>query len=214
MVCPHCRKVFNALSSLTDEHADPGELPVARHKAVAGMPPVLEKLGDDAVAGPGVPAAEAPNHYDSGAEQPPAAGAWNPGRAILLTAMPALIALLTWQLWTIPRASAGKADNAMTRSSGASAFRIVSRDLHRHPTQSGWRMLSLRVRNISDRPRPLPTIEIAWPAGAAVPTGTQRLRPRTYAGTPHTTIAPGGEGSGLIMIQSTNNDGGVDVRIR
>jgi len=214
VVCPHCRKVFNALLSLADATAEPNRAPAAGNTAAEGMPPVLEKLPDQAGNGSETTAAEPPGAYDSGAQARRREGETSPAVAVMLAALPVLIALLVWQLATMPTLGNGKVNTTMAHLPGAGAFRIVSRDLHRHPTQPGFRMFSFRLRNISDSPRRLPGVELAWPSGESMQAGAHRLQPATYAAAANASLAAGGEHGGLVMIKSAIDEGALNVRIR
>lgn len=214
VVCPHCRKVFNALPTLADEDTGPSEQGPAGGATTNRMPPVLEKLADAALEVSEPATAEPQATYGIGMPEGEDQGFWSPAAAVLVAALPVLIALLVWQIWTMPSAQSGKVDPAMADSPAAASFRIVSRDLHRHPTRVKFGMLSFRLRNISDRPRQLPDIEVSAPSSQPLPAGAYRLRPEVYARVANATVAPGGEDAGLVTIKAKVEDGGLDVRIR
>jgi len=59
-------------------------------------------------------------------------------------------------------------------------FKLISRDMHSHPTRSGILVLSLTFVNLASRPQVFPTLEITLLDGSNQPIARRRFEPADY----------------------------------
>lgn len=205
VACGRCSKVFNALGQLFDEWPAPGEAPAttADVDSVAVTPPTL---GNQSVPEP--PAAQ-PKDPDTDDQAPAvedtasgnkaaeaSAGGKRPWIALSIILFLVLLVQLLW--WQRERAASVPAlqplarvlgaeprpatDNPTAAVSAEEAIRLVSRDMHPHPSVPGALVLSALLMNQADSPQPYPVVAVTLTDAADRILGYRRFEPADYLG--------------------------------
>lgn len=188
VTCGDCHKVFNALKYLFEYPPAPGEAPIEGEDGAAGMPPFLQPMleltaenEDDAA-----PSGLEPDQADLEQEQielvaEPEVAHVDPAVeielqklggqrrsaqlpryvwALLAAALFIGVGYQGWQLWQY-RAHWVEVERLASQSREPEAFRIISRDVHTHPSAHNAQLVSLRMLNTAGYPQAYPILEVS-----------------------------------------------------
>jgi len=184
--CGHCGKTFNSLAELFNRRPDERDSPIVG----GGMPPLLEQPDFVQPELPGVNLFDQTPTGNEDAE--PSEVQFQPvdhrqplwvACSVLLTL--ALVGQLAWQhrspdswLHSLGFGAAG----LQAGSDPADAIQVLTRDLHRHPTLDDAVIVSVTLRNSSERPLRWPTLEVRLYDPSQQVIGLRRLPPADYLG--------------------------------
>ncbi len=201
--CGRCGKTFNALNNLFDQRPAPGAKPLPG----SGMPPMLEDYAVEQTRLPGLDddndsdgeegeeaaADSLPDNTETEeADTTPAVNAdsatgsarsrWWP-----LTCLVLGLGLIGQLALAPPERIASLWEGSPGEASLLAAdelIQVVSRDLHPHPTLNDAVVVSLTLRNRSQRTLPLPVIELRLYDASQQVIGARRLVPSDYIDDP------------------------------
>lgn len=197
--CSRCDTVFDALTCLFDEW--PAGRAWAPATGADAQPPVL---GEDPVGG-GQESGETNVAEPLGAPKDRVRVALWTGALVFLAVLTVVNAAWTFRepLLEAPGVSAWLQHAGWTRAGekgllrAPDEIRLLSKDMHTHPTRAGILVLSMTFVNLAPEPQVFPRLQITLLDAAGQPVARRRLEPSEYL-RPGVDIAKG-LGSGTLL---------------